>query len=176
MKKIAIVGANTHIRKLAPYDDKSWEIWTFSPHNHGMLPRFDRWFELHAPLVPHNSHLPRYLEFLRGLRAVTVRDKDCGLRDPVLYPEREMLDRFGPFFFTSSAAWLMALAISERPAKIGIWIASYHKGDPYEHQLPGVQYFVQKAREAGIEIVCPAESKSVTPKIYGGKSNLGEAA
>ena len=176
MRKIAIVGANTHIRKLAPYDDKSWEIWTFSPFNHEMLPRFDRWFELHCPFKQSLQLFPRYHQFLRETKGVTVRDRDCGLPDPVMYPEREMLDRFGPFFFTSSAAWLMALAISERPAKLGIWIASYHKGDPYEHQLPGVQYFVQKAREAGVEIVCPAESKAVTPTIYGGKSNLGEAA
>lgn len=177
MRKIAIVGANTLLRRLAPFDDKSWEIWTFSAHNHGFIPRFDRWFELHSPFDKAMQRFPRYHEFLRGISGVTVRDKDCKLTDPVLYPEAEMVERFGPYFFTSSQAWLFALAISERPAVIGIWGSQFHARDPFLHQLSGVQYFSQRAREAGIELVCPKQSLAIVPPaLYGGPSNLGVAA
>ncbi|MCW5678446.1 MAG: hypothetical protein KIT65_10930 [Xanthobacteraceae bacterium] len=175
-RKIAIVGANSLLRPMAPFSDPAWEIWTFSPHNLGFIPRFDRWFELHCPFEASVKPFPRYREFLETVPHLTVRDGTCKIPGVFAYPDVEMFDRFGPYFFTSSLAYLMALAITKKPDMIGLWSSTYEPHNPYNFQVPGLRYFATRAAEAGIELYCPKESHALdVPEPYGGRAIL-EAA
>jgi len=167
--RIAIVGADPATKQMAPYQDGGWTIWACSMrHLAGMpdgsmrpnIPRWDAWFELHLPMglhVPSGQAPADYVAWLRAQPAVYVRDASETFSGALLYPEAELKERFGPYFFTSSIACMMALAISFDPTEIGVWGVSMQSAD-YKVQLPGFHYFTQRARELGIEITVPPGS------------------
>jgi hypothetical protein len=80
-------------------------------------------------------------------------------KDARPYPEKELKDRFGPFFFTSSIAFMFAKAIVDCVQhdipKIGIFGVLQASETEYEKQRPGIQYFIQRASELGIKTVVP---------------------
>ena len=157
MRKIALVGAHSDTNLDAPYQDPEWEIWACSGKNVHALPRWDVWFELHVPLGGEY-----YVDWLRNQPIVYVREL-ADLPGQCLYPEAEMREQFGQFFFTSSIAYMMALAISHEPDEIGLWGVHMGIGEEYAYQKPGCQYFIQKALDKGIEITVPPQSKLLEP-------------
>lgn len=170
--KIAILGSHPATRSLAPFSDGDWTIWACSPHNARNLPRHDAWFELHDP-VEDPTRPPRYLAWVKSLPLVFMRDRAAIADYPgaVAYPEPEMRARFGPFFFTSSIAYMLAKAIADlsalpvtRPKTIGIWGVMQATPTEYSYQRPGIQYFIQRARESGIEVVAPDVARLFEPQ------------
>jgi hypothetical protein len=160
-KKIAIVGCYPETWELAPYTDDSWEIWGFSRRNMGKLPRCDKWFELHA-----EANFPRYDREVRGYSEYLLNDKCVVLQSG--FPVQELLERFGPYFFSEGqVSWMMAHAITMRPKEIGLWgIECVDKY--YGPQRWCVQHFVQVARDAGILVTVPEGCTLLTPrKLYG---------
>lgn len=153
MSNIAILGAHPSGRSDAPFGDKNWDIWACSYRNMGILPRHDVWFELHEP--PGHE---KYVAWLARQPKVIVRTEKGQEWFPnaSIYPEADMRSRFGPFFFTSSVAYMMALAIAQQPKTIGLWGVLMVQGHEYAYQRPGCHYFIQKARDAGIEVMAPA--------------------
>ena len=131
--------------------------------------RVDEWFEVHVP-VAHQTRPLHYLKEVEKLPTVWVRDADAmtfwkGAR---WYPEKEITERFGYFFWTSSIAYILAKAIldcEEMGIKnLGIFgVMQASKGE-YEYQRPGVQYWIQRATELGITVQCPEESKLFEPQ------------
>ena len=152
MRRIALLGAHPASRSEAPFGDKNWEIWACSFRNLGQLPRHDLWFELHEPL----GH-EKYVTWLGRQPRVMVRSERGRQWLPTaeVYPEAEMRDRFGPFFFTSSIAYMLALAIAQEPVEIGLWGVQMVQGHEYAYQRPGCHYFFQRAWDAGIKITAP---------------------
>lgn len=151
--KIALLGAHPSTLANAPYKDRTWEIWCCSSRNMGAVPRHDLWFELHEPL----GH-EKYVSWLAKLPRVMVRTEvgRVALPHAHVYPEEDMRARFGPYFFTSSIAYMLALALSREPDEIGLWGVEMAKKHEYEYQRPGCHYFIQKARDAGIRVSAPA--------------------
>ena len=175
---IAILGSHPATVEQAPFD-KNWLIYACSPHNieERTLPRVDEWFEIHLPV----THPTRKYEYLRRLednnlaanpphcKTIWARDPQfiARCRDARPYPEKELKQRFGPFFFTSSIAFMMAKAIvdCERlgiPA-IGIFGVIQASQTEYEKQRPGLQYFIQRAAEIGISIQVPEKMHVEAP-------------
>ena len=133
----------------------------------GALPRVDVWFELHAP-AQSETRPEDYMEFLRTLPIVYMRDADAGATMPGYrpYPEEEMKTAFGPFFWTSSIACLMAFAIAQKPEEIGLWGVHMASHEEYRDQRPGCQYFIQRAWDAGIRLdQVPPESMLLKPPV-----------
>lgn len=147
-KKIAIVGCYPESWESAPFKDDSWEIWGFSRRNMGKLPRCDKWFELHSPMKfeGYDRDVPGYKAWLS--RPNTVLQKD--------FPKDELIARFGEFFFDEGqAAWMLAYAITLKPAEIGIW--GVECVDKYARQRYAIQHFISIAEhEAGIPVTVPA--------------------
>lgn len=168
--KVAIVGGATS-RKLAPYDDLSWEIWAFSSlrlHT----PRITRWFEMHA-LGDLRGQLKRdtrrrmsfrtYMAFLKGLKVpIYMQARIESLPTSVEYPLQEALDTFGRCF-TSTASYLIALAILEGYRTIGVWGIHLTEKSVYIRQRPGVEYLLGVARQRGIEVYVPPQSPLRVP-------------
>lgn len=152
MRRIALLGAHPASRSQAPFGDTNWEIWACSFRNMGQLPRHDLWFELHEPLGD-----ARYVAWLGRQPRVMVRSERARewLTRAEVYPEDEMRARFGHFFFTSSIAYMLALAVAQKPEVIGLWGVQMAQAHEYAYQRPGCQYFIQKAWDAGIEVLAP---------------------
>jgi hypothetical protein len=168
-KGIAILGSHPATVAQAPFDD-DWLIYTCSPHNFEMrrLPRFDAWFEVHIPVADKTRAYP-YLKFLETLPLVWMRDQAAmpHFKGAMLYPEAEMKAEFGPFTFTSSIAFMLAMAIKdcERlniPA-IGLWGIMQASPNEYTYQRPGIQNLIWQATQRGIEVLAPKESKLFDP-------------
>ena len=178
--KIAVLGSHPITKMLAPFGDPEWAIFACSPHNFhtpdwpkmfiggippkgfpdGRLPRVDAWFEVHTPAV-HETRSPEYLDYVRELSGripVYMRDRS-GHPKALAYPVKETERRFGPFFFTSSIAYLMAFAIMQKPEMIGIWGVMQATATEFAYQRPGIQYFIQQAWNEGIKVVAPEQSR-----------------
>jgi hypothetical protein len=181
LKGIAVCGSNPHTKRDAPFADAGFRIYACSPDNSpyglnpqncSVLPRVDAWFEIHDPVFD-RSRPYAYLDWLRTQPRVYMRDRVAmGLRDAngtpifptaVLYPWEPLKKRFGPFTWTSSIAFMMAMAIIdierarakdltvEKP-EIGLYgILQLGKAE-YEKQRQGTQNMIWEATKARIKV------------------------
>lgn len=168
--KVAIVGGGP-TRKKAPFRRRSWEIWAFSSRL-DRYPRVNRWFELHA-LKDLKQQLAgkkkgrrsfkNYMRFMRRLRCpVYMQKRHRRIPCSVPFPLRAVLRRFGRIF-TSTASYMIALAIMEGYKVIGLWGVDL-KGKDYKRQRPAISYLLSLARRKGIRIVLPKGSAVRVPR------------
>lgn len=166
--RIAIIGSAPSSAGLAPYEDPSWTIWGCSP---GAIPharRIDAWFELHyyIPEEPTRSGMVEtYLKWLRELgKPIYMLEQYADIPTAVKYPKQDVYNAFGPYFYTSSVAWMLALAILQQPEEIGLWGIDMAARDEYEYQRAGCHHFLQIARHRGIKITAPLQSDILRPE------------
>lgn len=175
MAKIAIIGTAPS-RTLAPFDDPEWEIWACSPGNaHGTLSRITVFFEIHSTAVMLNhpsskAWAPIYFNWLRAQPfPVVMQEPTEGFPNLQVYPLQKMVERFGHNWFSSSVAYMMALAIAKaegRKAKgivekeeiaiFGVDMAAQEEA--YSNQKLGCLRFIEIAKECGITVSIPLES------------------
>lgn len=111
--KIAIIGKAPSSRLLAPYDKTDeWEIWSISD-NYNVLPRWDRWFELHDL----DRYKELYPEFYDWLHSLDTLGKELYVTEPrkeipagLRFPHEALVAVYG-YYFTNSISWLHAYAI-----------------------------------------------------------------
>jgi hypothetical protein len=169
--KIALLGASPS-RSLAPFNEPSWEIWACSDGTVD-VPRCELRFELHT--FHHLRTEPRalkrnveaYLEFLK-VCPVYLQEAHPDYPYSLTYPKEEMVRKHGPYFFTSSIAWMMALAIEREPDEIGLWGVDMATDEEYAHQRPGCHYFIEMARRHGIGVVVPDGCRLLDPPRWEG--------
>ena len=108
--KIALIGSAPSSIQQAPYHDPSWLVWGCSPGAYGVVPkgRSNVWWELHLyePGTPWFS--PEYCEFLKQHPCVMVAEERPEIPNGKTLPVDDLLKKYGPYFFTSSIAWMMA--------------------------------------------------------------------
>lgn len=170
-KKVAIVGGATS-RRHAPYKDETWDIWAFSSLRLA-TPRITRWFEMHAPgdlatqltrSTPTRRSYREYVRFLRRLPCpVYVQRRMRLLPQSVQYPLTTALNTFGRCF-SSTAAYMIALAIIEGYDVIGVWGIHLTAKSVYARQRPGVEYLLGVARQRGIDVYLPPGSTLRVPE------------
>ncbi len=176
---IAILGSHPETVGDAPFNDKSWKIYACSPHNIEMrtLPRVDEWFEIHKPVTDKT----RRYEYLRRLEenrvaqdpphcdVIWMRDEEAlpRFKDARPYPEKQLKDEFGPFFFTSSIAFMLAKAIVDCKVhnipQIAIFGVMQATENEYTKQRPGIQYFILRAAELGIKVTAASKTRLFEP-------------
>jgi len=171
-KGIAILGSHPQTKKLAPFDD-DWLIYACSPDNSpfgysehkSTLPRVDVWFELHRPIADVTRPY-RYLRWLEDMDCpIIMRDKDAMPAFPtsVPYPDKELKERFGPFAFSSSVAYMIAKAIADCEEMgiehIGLWGIMQQSKIEYIKHATGTQQLLWEAHKADITIALPEEAK-----------------
>jgi hypothetical protein len=154
--KIAVCGSAPSSRLLVPFGDPSWEIWACSPQNYD-YPRVDAWFELHSLDRKFVAANEPYAKKLKVHPRVYISEPDRRLPNGIVLDKQPLVNRFGPYFWSSSLAWMLAFAIEQKPELIGIWGVDMSASDEYAYQRPGCHYFMQKAQEAGIPIVLPPQ-------------------
>ena len=162
--KIALLGSAPSSRMLAPFKDPNWEIWSCSPANMD-LPS-DYFFEIHA--LDTTLKEPQYaqsgfIDFCKKHPKIYMQEARSEFPGAIVYPKDEMFKEFGPYFFTSSLAYMLALAISKKPEVIGLFGVDMSAGDEYGYQRAGCHYFIQEAEKRGIDIAVPFESDILEP-------------
>jgi hypothetical protein len=169
--KIALVGTAPSSRDLAPYKDESWQIWCCSPGNaHGTVPRADVWFEIHSNLLwPEAAEYgPKYVEWLKQQTFPIYMQNNQLVPNATPLPIQELVAEFGRYFFTSSFAYMLAMAIRAGAAEIALFGIDMASQNEYILQRPGGHYFMQKAAERGIIVSVPYESDlAQPPPLYG---------
>ena len=176
--QIALIGSAPSSDKLAPFNDPGWEIWACSPGNH-KAQRVDAWFELHnleRKWVPGNEP---YISALQNHVRVYVAQPDPRLPNGIVYPRKEVYKFYGtehgplPFmdsYMQSQVSFMLALAIMQKPDKIGLWGIDMAAADEFHLQRPGCHHFFNEAYKRGIEIVAPPQSDILEPlPMYGYK-------
>jgi hypothetical protein len=164
--KIAILGSAPSSLNLAPFNDPEWTIWGCSPGAAPHAKRSDAWFELHAWSNP--ALTPQYREFLAKQGLVYMIHPVKEVPGSAAFPLNGVIAEFGRYFFTSTPAWMIALAIQQKPETIGLWGIDMSAQGEYDFQRPGCQHFLEIAQTRGIQVVCPAESDLLEPPpLYG---------
>jgi len=175
-KSIAIVGTAPSSRMLAPWGNPDIEIWACSPDNAGgVLPRITRFFEVHGDLgfADAQAWEPSYIDWLN--RQVALGTFELIAQDHRVFPKatllpvERLLAQFGRLFFSSTPAWMMAMAISEGVKEIGLFgldMASKHE---YALQRPGMHHFIELAEQKyGVQVYAPLECDILQPApLYG---------
>jgi hypothetical protein len=167
--KVALIGTAPSSRMLAPYNDPSWTIWACSPGNMNALPRVDTWFELHSNLLwpEHESYGKPYIEWLKQQTFPVYMQDQSQVERATSFPKDELVARFGDDFFTSSFAWMMAMAIQQGATEIALYGIDMASRDEYIRQRPGFFFFRHLARLAGIKVSAPHESDIMqSPALY----------
>lgn len=176
--KVAIVGTAPSSRNLAPFADPTWEIWACSAGNVDQLPRVNLWYEMHAineMMAPENRGMSE--PFFNWLKAKS----EAGAFDVVMiefnefvpkalpYPRDEMIELFGRNWFTSTVAYMMAVAIARGATEIGLFgVDMAANEEHYSAQRAGCVRFIEIAQERGIKVHVPAESCLLTSTpMYG---------
>lgn len=180
LKKIAIIGSAPSSIHLAPYRDLEWFIFGCSPGAYGVAgPYSHAWMEGHRwePQVPGHAGTgqpwfsPEYCEFLiRHPGDVWMSEPlPIEMRTAKPIPTEYLIEKYGPFFFTSSISWMFALAL-ETPGveEIGLWGIDMAAKEEYGYQRAGCQYFITIAQQRGIKVTIPPESDILQPAYWYG--------
>lgn len=168
--KVALIGTAPSSRMLAPYSDPSWKIWACSPGNMNALPRVDEWYEIHGSLLwPENKHYGEpYIEFLKKLPIPVYMQDQRYCPNAISLPMKELVEEFGPYYFTSSFSWMMAMAMHRGAKEIALYGIDMASRDEYILQRPGAYHFFNEAKKRGIKITAPYESDIMQPPgLYG---------
>lgn len=153
--KVAVLGFAGSTLNEAPVNDQSWEVWGLN-QLWMQLPRYDLWFDLHPRW--HTYTDARHFEWLKQqTKPILMQDHFHDIPCSVAYPKEDILRIFGTYF-TSSIAWMLALAIAQKYQTIGIWGVDMLGDGEYAFQRACCDYYIGLARGAGIDVIIPKDS------------------
>ena|SRR3990167_2402419 len=177
-KTVRILGMSTNLGEMPP-SPKGVEVWPSNdPRGYRIRhPRvlvtdeWTRWFNLHS-----RSHMqvtyPAGLDWykcLDGSRPIYTQKFWSDIPGCTEFPRQLIQETFatskGPNrYFTCSVCWLVAFAILEGFERIELWgfQLSYRKpNEAYKFERPCFFYWVQEARNRGIEVWYQKEIESL---------------
>lgn len=139
MKKIAILG-KMNTKYEAPFEDKSWEIWSMNKHDDAaFIPRVDLWFDIHqddkANTYNSNAH---------------IKKED--------FPFEECHKLVGGRYFNCTASYMIAYAILQGATEIALYGMQFiadHERRNGEYQ--NVRELIFFAKGKGITVTAPAD-------------------
>lgn len=167
--KIAIVGTCPSSCALALNLPEDWKLWVCSPGNQ-TYPRVDAWFEIHEDLdfPTENGIWQPYIDWLNSQPFKLYAQRRDLMPRAELFPAEALVDKFGPFFFRSQPAWMLAFAIYSGAKEIGLFGLDMAAKSEYGHQKPDIFHYILIARSLGIKVLTPPESEVLTPPpLYG---------
>lgn len=160
-KKVCIVGYAENSRHLAWYNDPECEIWGVNQLSR-FIPRADRWFQIH-----HNWHERKYWaentdqeQWLKDCPIpVYMISDEPNIPNAVAYPKEWVKAELKCHeYFTSSIAFMLALAIAEGFEEIGIYGIDLIVGREWAWEKPCAEYYLGVAHARGIAYHLPENS------------------
>jgi hypothetical protein len=181
-KTVAIVGKNALNWDLAPFEDKEVDIWGISYWAAlGKYPRLDAVFEVHRKKVwKMNINMPaaEYLAWLGQKHdfPIYTQHKFKAVPSSVKFPMKEIQDLYFQRlyrgknligqFFTSSMAYMMALALYQGYSRIEVYGIEMD-AERYQYQRDSVFWWMGMANGLGVEVVVPENSHLYIVNHYG---------
>lgn len=176
--KVAIVCGAPSSEFLAPFGDKSWEIWVLGNRVQRYLDkRITRIFEIHDHL-PEQSDPGSYAKRLLSLGVPVI----VGEKFPVqlhemlaFFPYEEVERMFGSTYLTSSPAYMIAYAVLNGATEIAIYGVDLSISDhEYFWQRPCVEAWIGFAKGRGIKVTIPEVSHIGKSKYVEGRHWNGQ--
>lgn len=173
MKRIAIVGTSKSSCELANGEPADVEIWGLGS-TRTFLQRIDRFFEMHTrawnlrragKAFWGHQH---YLQTFAG--PVYMQAVDETIANSIAYPLSEMREIFfkdEKVYFSSTVAYMFALAIAEKADEIRLFGVDMSSRMEYAHQRGGCEFFIGWARAIGIKVTIPDSSPIMKAPLYG---------
>ena len=168
-KRIAIVGTASSSIGYAPWSEPDTEIWAVSSIIKlwaKLMPLVDVFFELHENF---EQLRPEFLPWaIENQPKIYMCEEHPDLDNSIAYPREQMEKQFARYF-TSSVAYMLALAISEIPDCIGIYGVDMATAGEYYDQRPCCEFFLGVAAGMGIDVEIPKSSallKSPLPSVW----------
>ncbi len=174
LRKIALIGSARSIES-APWYDPSWEIWAHATC-YPYCKRVDRYFDLHPWKWIAEKPVAGYLDWIRAVKTpVYMQRKFAEVPFSVRYPKERLLAEY-PRYFTSHAAWMIALALSEGVTHLGFYGIHYALDEEHKKQRAGCEFWMGVAVGRGVQIVNPPGSPLLREPgwLYGYESHDGK--
>lgn len=152
-KDIAILGSDSESLAVTPWDRPGTEFWasaSFRLDHPELVDRVDCWFALQ----PNAEWLSWAIE---TQPRCFLRDRHDEIEQSRSYPIEIIAERFGSYF-TSSVAYMLALAVEYDGDWIGLYGVDMEIPGKYLHQRACCEYLIGMARGTGIEVEIPEES------------------
>jgi hypothetical protein len=172
LRKIALIGT-AGTMTFAPWHDPSWEIWA---HNSAAIvcPRVDRIFDLHPRdfiEIPKRWN-KNYLKWLQRCPVpIYMQQHYPDIPQSVRYPKERVLAEFRRYF-SSQAAWMIALALTEGVTHLGFFGIHYAAAEERGAQRAGCEYWMGVAEGKGVQLVMPTGCPLLRePKLLYGYEN-----
>jgi hypothetical protein len=157
-KKVCIVGYAENSRHMAWWDDPDCEIWGVN-QLYRFIPKADRWFQIHKDWDDETKWAPgaNQRQFMQEAPIpIYMIDHLDEIPTSVRYPiERVMAECKIHDYFTSTIAFMVALAIAEGFQEIGIYGIDLIIGREYFFEKACVEYLLGIANERGIHVHKP---------------------
>lgn len=175
-EKICLLGSAPSSLRLAPYGNMDWAMCGCSPGVYGVAPRTEAWVELHRYEPGQPWFSPEYCQFLAHYPGpVWMAEKRAEVPNSVELPLIDLIQKYSPYFFTSSLSYMMAMAIECGFKTIALFGVDMAAASEYKDQRLGCQFFATMAKARGIEVGVPPESDLLRPAPLYGVSEVSHA-
>jgi hypothetical protein len=184
-KEVCILGYAEETRGLVNDLDPSVEIWGINMAH--MFTKkganLTRWLQIHPrdwasqgqPATGYWGRPKAHFTFLKAFKGDVVMSYDePDIPNCKVFPFARFEKEFGSDYYTSSFAYLTAMAIDEGYDRIYFYGVNLTAMDEYIHQKAGLEYFIGYAKAKGIEVVIPSGSGLLTAPNYGVSSKDGK--
>ena len=171
---IAICGTAGSSRRDILDQPKSVELWGLNT-SYSWMPRIDRLFEIHreASWGDPNFGGPEHLQKLQEMSCpVFMVEKYAHIFNSVRYPIEAVLEgKFKPFF-SSTIAYMLALAIHERVPVIRLLGVDMKVDSEYHYQREALLYWQGIAEGLGLDVQIPDVSPLTDTGILYGREPI----
>ena len=174
MRKVTILGASGPSNKWANSLPDDVELWGMNMGHRFLTRPAQRFFQIHHRM--HNAdsgnppgHFGRPLDHEEFLQTcgipVYMQQVDDAIPTSVRYPIEKVTASFGSYL-TSTAAYMMALALWEGVDELGLLGIYMDTGTEYEKQRPCLEYYLGMARQMGVRVSLPPGCTLAQAPLY----------
>lgn len=155
---VAIIGSHPRTRDMYDHSRTDADVWCFNEAvSAGSLPGATLVFQMHVPEIfrnPANRQDPGHYEWLKTQTAceIVMQEQYPDVPRSTAYPLDDAL-ALGARYFTSSAAYAIALAILRGYKRIELYGVEMESDTEYRYQREGVAYWRGVAEGRGIEFI-----------------------
>lgn len=176
-KKVAIVGFATNTLHLVPWQDKDFELWGLNQGYTNFHRRPERWFEMHTPEYTADVRDPNYLPWLTQcpVPIYMIEHYDeypnsvrFPIEDAIRFAGDRRLGTGAGDYYTSSIAFMLALAGMEGFEEVHVYGVNLAIGDEYFYEKPCAEWWVGYLQGKGVKVVIPTASSLLKQQLrYG---------
>lgn len=177
LRTVAICGTAGSSRAEVMNQPPEVEMWGLN-HSYEWMPRWDRWFELHDPTHWPSAYNGKHWEWLRSQsreRPIYMVRAREDVPASVTFP-LELVTANGQFepYFTSSIAYMLALAIAEGFEEIRLLGVNMSIDSEYGYQRAACEYWLGIAAAKGVRVYLPPSSPLLRGARYGAESQQSD--